>query len=184
MVAVVVCSGSRSSSRRDILEVPSARAPSATRGSFCTTCNGQLGTGGGPALLLHTASKATTYNWFSSWDTSFLQYNQLQLDSSYFICHLQQVQIHRGWSKSCVTPVRTANTIALVLSELDISLAWFSHIVDGRLHCPVVQSCLRNHFEIIRTAMNLQSLVQNISSWIKVATRGKKSRARCCCRCT
>ena len=57
MVVVVVGSGSRSSSRRDILEVPWARALSATRGSFCTTCNGQLGTGGGPGLLLHLLQK-------------------------------------------------------------------------------------------------------------------------------
>ena len=53
-------SGSASGSRRDILEVPSARALSATRGSFCTTCNGQLGTGGGPGLLLHLLQKQPT----------------------------------------------------------------------------------------------------------------------------
>ena len=125
MVVVVVGSGSRSSSRRDILEVPWARALSATRGSFCTTCNGQLGTGGGPGLLLHLLQKQPPTIDSHLGTHLFLQYNQLQLDSSYLICHLQQVQIHRGWSKEILcTTCLNCNHPPLLLYYLNLTYLW------------------------------------------------------------
>ena len=101
-----MCSGSRTSSKRDILEVPWARALSATRGSFCTTCNGQLGTGGGPGLLLHLLQKqpptidshlgtqlfydTTNYNW---------------THPILFVISSKCRYIGGGRKKSCVPPV-------------------------------------------------------------------------------